>query len=148
MPLFFVENTENTILTETEGVADVLIADELQRSLTEAELKEFLNSEECEALVEARLLNRKTIVRLNKADDLKRRKRLVALQIAKNKKDPLVKLYAKIIKQKFAILDKIEQKYGSLADREAKKAQKEYYKKVPVLRNKIPGIDSSNFKNS
>lgn len=147
--LFFNEdNTANTILNETEGIADVLIADELQRCLSEAELKEFLESDECEALVEARVLNRRTIVRLNKKDDLRRRKRLVALQLAKNKKDPLVKLYAKVIKQKFSILDKIETKYGSLADREAKKAQKEYYKKVPALRLRIPGADSNNFKNS
>ena len=145
MSLFFNENS-NVILNETANVQDVLIADELSRVLSEQELMEFLESSECESLVEAGVLRRRTVVRLSKKDDLLRRSRLASLQIAKNKKDPMVKLLSKAIKQKHTIMDKIYNKYKSIAEREARKAQKEYYKRVPALRLRIPGNDTTGFK--
>lgn len=150
MSLFFNSNSEDdiTIVSETAGMADVFIADELSRVLTEAELKEFLQSEECESLVEAGLMRRNTVVRLSKTDDFERRKRLAALQIAKNKKDPLVKLLSRTIKKKYEIMDRIYAKNKALADRVAKQAQKAYIKKVPMLNAKIPGLDTTKFKKS
>ena len=59
-------------------------------------MEEFLQSDECEQLLEARILRKKTLVRLGKKDDVYRRTRLAALQLAISKNDPLAKLLAKI----------------------------------------------------
>lgn len=145
--LFFNEDTDlNTISEDTDGVANILIIDELRRLLTEEELKEFVESSECEALQEARVLKRRSIVRLSKTHDFNRRARLAALQIAKNKKDPLVKQLSKTIKLKRNIMDRIYQKNKSAAEKSARDAQRKYYRRVPALRLRIPGLDSTNFR--
>lgn len=127
---------EGDLLNETAEIADVLIADELMRSLTESEMEEFLQSDECEQLLEARILRKKTLVRLGKKDDVYRRTRLAALQLAISKNDPLAKLLAKIRVKEREYLNKIYAKYSVKAEREAKKAQRDYFKKVPTLKLK------------
>lgn len=127
---------DGDLINETAEVADILIADELLRSLTESELKEFLESDECQQLLEARVLRKKTLVRLGKNDELHRRARLAALQMAISKNDPLAKLLAKVRIKEREYLNKIYAKYGVKGERVAKKAQKEYFKKVPILKAK------------
>ena len=51
--------------------------------------KNFIESAEVQALVEARKMSKKTFVRLNRSDDFVRRAHLASLLLARNAKDPL-----------------------------------------------------------
>ena len=104
----------------------IFIADEVAH-LPEDKIKEF-----CEAggvgeqLVREGKLSKKTLVRLNKQDDLTRRTKMGALLLAKEKKDPL---YDKLVKNRLMkrqLVDKIMKKYGMKGKQVAKHAQAEY----------------------
>lgn len=71
-------------------------------------------------------VSKKTIVRLNKNDDLSRRTTMAALQIARDKNDPLwQKLVSnRVLERK--LLASISKKYGAKAGIVAKVAQREY----------------------
>ena len=76
-------------------------------------------------------------MRLSKADDEKRRVKLMAYQLAKNANDPqFTKLKMYTAKRKECIA-KIMQKYGSKATKMAKIAQKNYI----ATAKKIQGTD-------
>lgn len=71
-------------------------------------------------------ISRKTIVRLNKNDDLTRRTTMAALQLSKDANDNLWKaLVANRIKER-KLLAAIKKKWGPKAGIVAKKAQKDY----------------------
>lgn len=90
--------------------------------------KAFLESEECAVLEAKKLISRKTIVRLNKNDDITRRTTMAAMQIAKEKNDPLwKKLVLNRVKER-QLLSAIRTKYGSKAVVAAKAGQREYLK--------------------
>lgn len=97
-----------------------------------------------EALVEAKVLGKRTLVRLSKADDLDRRTTLAAMAMAKEKKDPLFdKLALNRVKEK-ELLSKIKAKYGTRSLKAAKEGQKAYIKtmkKVPMSFMKAGGAD-------
>lgn len=104
----------------------VMIADEIAH-LPQDKIKEF-----CEAggvgeqLVQEGKMSKKTLVRLNKQDDLTRRTKMGALLLAKENKDPL---YDKLVKnrmQKRDLVTKIMKKYGHRGQKVAKQAQAEY----------------------
>lgn len=131
-------NTTLASSVEEGGVKDVdaligsYIIDEVSM-LPEAKIQEFINSEECKALQERGTLKKKTIVRLSKKDDLTRRKKMAAFQIAKENHwkewDLLVK---NRIKEK-QLIEKIVHKAGLKADKAAKLGQKEYLStKMPL----------------
>ena len=90
------------------------------------QIKEFCESEEAKILVEKAVLKKPTLIRLGKADDEKRRIKLMAYQLAKEAKDPeweKLKKYTALRKQSIA---KIMKKYGMKATKMAKIAQKNY----------------------
>lgn len=104
----------------------VMITDEIAH-LPQEKIKEF-----CEAggvgeqLVNEGKISKKTIVRLNKQDDLARRTKMGALLLAKENKDPL---YDKLVKNramKRTLVDKIMKKYGTKGQKVARQAQVEY----------------------
>ena len=104
----------------------VMIADEIAH-LPQEKIQEFCQAGGVgEQLVQEGKLRRKTLVRLNKQDDLTRRTKMGALLLAKEHNDPL---YAKLVKnrqQKRDLVDKIMRKYGNKGKRVAKQAQTEY----------------------
>ena len=78
----------------------VFIADEVAH-LPEEKIKEFCQPGGVgEQLVQEAKMSRKTLVRLNKQDDLTRRTKMGALLLAKEKKDPL---YDKLVKNRMII---------------------------------------------
>lgn len=112
------DNEDNEII-EAFIIEDVLKMDS-------DSIKEWCNSEEAQALVEAQVLRKPTMMRLSKADDEKRRAKIVAYRMAKEANDPL---YKKLIKYRTLwkqTSNKIMEKYGNKADRVAKKNQQEY----------------------
>jgi predicted AAA+ superfamily ATPase len=99
---------------------------------------------EAEALVEAQVLRKPTLMRLSKKDDEARRKKLAAFQLAKEAKDPL---WDKLVKNRVMekkLIAAIMKKYGMKAERVAKVSQKEYIKtagKMPQSFKKAGGAD-------
>ena len=123
----------------------VMIADEVAH-LPEDKIKEFCESGGVgEQLVQEGKMSKKTLVRLNKKDDLTRRTKMGALLLAKERRDPL---YDKLVKnriQKRELVAKIMQKYGTKGEKVAKQAQAEYLhgKKSALPKNfmKFGGAD-------
>ena len=99
-------------------------------SCSDEEKKVLFESAEIPLLEKKNITNRKTLVRLNKNDDISRRTTMAALQLARDNNDPLWKaLKVNRIKEK-KLLAAIEKKYASRASKVARVGQKEYLKNV------------------
>lgn len=94
--------------------------------------QEFLKSDECKAMQEKALIGRKTLIRLDKNDDLSRRRKMAAFEIAKQKGDVLWdKLTLNRVKER-DLISKIMAKYGGKAERVARIGQRDHLKrKIP-----------------
>ena len=131
-------------ITESElpyGFLEACIVDEVSH-LSDEKIQEFCQSPEAEALVEAGVMRKKTLVRLSKKDDFSRRRTMAAFTIAREKKDPL---WSKLVKnrvQERKLIGEIVKKYGGKADKVAKVGQKEYLKqKMPLSFMRAGGAD-------
>jgi hypothetical protein len=82
--------------------------------------------EEADVLLEAKKISRKTIVRLNKNDDLTRRTGMAALQLAKDNNDGLWKKLVKNRIMERKLLAAIKKKYANKAQIAARKGQRAY----------------------
>jgi hypothetical protein len=121
-----VSSTGETVENVTE-LLEAYILNEL--SQLPDEIKEsFATSEEAKTLLERGIISKKTIVRLNKTDDLSRRIKLAAFQAAKEHNDSLWdQLVKNRIKEK-DLIEKIVQKYHTKATQSAKLGQRDYLK--------------------
>lgn len=102
--------------------------------LPEQQIKEFVESDYAQTMLEAGKFKKNTLVRLSKTDDLSRRITMAAMQLAKDNNDPLFdKLALNRVKER-QLLDAINQKYESKATRVAKVGQMEWVKtsKMPL----------------
>ena len=95
--------------------------------LPDNKLKEFLEGEG-KALCEAGIIGKNTMVRLSKADDLSRRIKMAALQVAQDNGDNLWKQWDTFTQKKNEIEAKILQKYNMTASKLARVGQKDYLK--------------------
>ena len=112
---------------KSNTILEMMIVDDVLRGTSE-QIKQFCESEEAKILEEKAVLKKPTMMRLSKADDEKRRIKLMAYQLAKEAKDPeweKLKLYTAKRKESIA---KIMKKYGTRAEKMAKIAQKNYIK--------------------
>ena len=117
---------EQTVSNKTELERELLYM-ELAK-LNDEEREEFIRSEECKQLQEAGLISKRTLVRLSKNDDLSRRRKMVAFQLAKEKKDPLwTQLVKNRVRERY-LIKQIMNKYHTGAERGAKLAQRSYLK--------------------
>lgn len=115
-----------------DELLETYIYDEISK-LPDEKIQEFVHSEAADAMMQKGLIGKRTLVRLSKADDMERRIGMAAIQIAKDKDDPLWNQLAKIRERERDILDKINKKYENKARQSAKVGQKEYLKKkIPV----------------
>lgn len=81
-----------------------------------------------ETLVQEGKLYKKTLVRLSKKDDLSKRKKMIALNLARENNDPLWdKLALNRVKER-ELISKIMAKYGNKSQKLAVKAQKDFLK--------------------
>lgn len=81
-----------------------------------------------ETLVQEGKLHKKTLVRLSKKDDLTRRQKIIALNLAKENNDPLWdKLALNRVKER-ELIAKIVAKYGNKSQKLAVKSQKDFLK--------------------
>lgn len=142
----FTNFSEGSELSDRQlsNLVESFLIDDLSR-LNEAQIAEFCAPGGVgEALVEAKVLGKRTMVRLSRTDDLERRITMTSMQLARDMKDPLFdKLALNRVKEK-QLLAAIRKKYGMKAEKEAKVAQKEYIKtmkKVPASFMKFGGAD-------
>lgn len=91
---------------------------------SDEEKRELLESSDM--LLEAKKVSRKTIVKLNKNDDLTRRTNMAALQLAKDNNDSLWKKLVKNRIQERKLLAAIKKKYAAKSTIAARRAQKQY----------------------
>jgi hypothetical protein len=134
MGIFSVEGTGSILEQDLQNPNELLeayIFDEVSR-LTDERRAEFVKSEEAQAMVEAGLISKKTLVRLSKVDDLERRISMAAMQMAKDNNDTLFDQLTKNRIKERELLDKIYAKYSMRATNVAKIGQKDY------LKNKLP----------
>lgn len=124
-------------LRDNNALVEMMLVDDISR-LDSDVVKEFCESPEAEALVEANVLRKPTLVRLGKKDDAKRRKKLAAFQLAKENKDPNWTKLCKNRVQEKKLINAIMQRWGQKAEREAKVAQQKYIKTA--------GKTTANFK--
>ena len=127
----------NEELRDNNELVEMMLVDEISR-LDSDTIHKFCESAEAEALIEANVLRKPTLVRLGKKDDAKRRKKLAAFRLAKENKDPN---WAKLCKnriQEKKLINAIMQRWGQKAEREAKIAQQMYIKTA--------GKTTANFK--
>lgn len=130
---FFVENhvdTEDMFLDEEfdmDAYNETCLFMELA-SLPYEDRKAIVESEEAAVLEAKGLIGRKTLIRLNKNDDVNRRTSAAAYQMAKDANDPLWKKLMFHMNKKNEYKQKILKKYNSKATRVAKKSQKEFMK--------------------
>lgn len=128
------EETLQELLGNDTAVAETcFIVDEVSH-LDPAKIREFCKEGGVgEALVSEGKISRKTIVRLNKADDLHRRAQIGAMLAARNAHDPK---YTKYMKYKALCRDlkaEILQKYATKGEKIAKQSQREFLSKKSVL---------------
>lgn len=124
----------NTFLESDLNKSELLesyIYDEISK-LSQETIQEFVYSQQAQAMVEAGIIGKKTLVKLSKVDDLERRIGMAALQLAKDKSDPLFDKLVKVRVKEKELLDQINNKYINKATQVAKIGQKDY------LKNKIP----------
>lgn len=117
---------------DMDALVEAFIIDDLTHNYGEDTIKEFCAPGGVgEALLEAKVLsNKRTLMRLSKESDLKRREVIAAIRMAREKNDPL---FAKLIKHKLLFKQnrqKIMAKYGSRASKAAIVGQKEYIKRM------------------
>ncbi len=107
-------------------ILEMLIVDEVSQ-LPDEKIQEFCQPGGVgEVLVSEGKLKKKTLVRLSKKDDLSRRTKMMAMQLAKENNDPLFdKLALNRVKER-ELLGKIVKKYGMKGEKLAKVAQNEY----------------------
>ena len=128
---------QNQLLTEDDDLrgidltpfVEAVAYDDLSR-MSESDLKTFVESEQAQVLIERQVLNKKTLVRLSKKDELKRRIKLIAYKLAHDDKNPhwdkMCLFRSKWKKERAEVM----RKYGNRASKLAKVAQKEYIKKA------------------
>lgn len=114
---------------DIDSVVESFFYDDISR-MSSDQIKQFLESEQCKALVERSILNKPTLMRLSKEDDRLRRIRIMCYTIAKQTKDPnweKCKKYRALWKKYRGI---IFAKYGAKATRLATIAQNKYIKQA------------------
>lgn len=148
---FFIENNEieyDDMLDESfdmEAFNELCVFMELA-SLPYEERRAIVESEEA-AIMEAKgMIGRKTLIRLNKNDDISRRTSAASYQMAKDNNDPLFKKLMFHINKKNEFKEKILKKYNSKAIRVAKKSQKDYLKSPSAKLLKTADLKSTREK--
>lgn len=130
---------------DMDALCEAFLVDEVNHKWSDEQIQEFCAPGGVgEALVEAKVLNKKTLVRLSKKDDLDRRRTMAAMELAKQANDPLFQKLVTIYAKKDELKSKIIAKYGNKAERVAIAGQKEYIKKmkkVPASFMKFGGAD-------
>ena len=120
-----VTTLENTFKNPQE-FEQIMIADEVA-NMSQEELEEFCAPGGLgEHLVTEGKLRNRTLVRLSKKDDLTRRKKMAAYELAKEHNDPAWKKFVYFRQKALEMENKMAARYASKAERVAMISQKSY----------------------
>ena len=137
--------SSNEIDLDMNNLVEAFLIDELTHNYNAETIKEFCAPGGVgDALVEAKVLGKRTLVRLSKKDDLDRRTTIAAFQMAKEKNDPLWNKLVQIQAKKKELTAQIKKKYSAKSHKAAVVGQKEYIKtmrKVPKSFMQFGGSD-------
>ena len=131
-----VDSLDENVETNGEGISDMgelleaAIVEQVSM-MNDEERHAYLNSEEFQRLEEAGVVGRRSIVRMNKYDDLNRRVHLAALQKAKEQGDSDWEMLRKNRIKERQLLQRIYKKYANQVRRDAIKSQKRLIKLSP-----------------
>jgi len=115
-------------------ISSIIIVDEVSQLPTETIAEFCAEGGVGEQLVTEGKLRKNTFIKLNKIDDLTRRTKMMALQLAKENNDVLWTLLAKNRVKERELIGKIMKKYGNQAKKLAKEGQQEWLRgPKPVL---------------
>ena len=114
-------------ITMSDRFVEAVICSEFV-TLSDDDRAAFLESAECEALIQEGLVSRKTLVRLSKNDDYSRRVKMAAYELARENKDPLWDKLKKNRIMERKLINAIVKKYGAKSSKTAKMSQKAYIK--------------------
>lgn len=126
---YFNEDTSAGV-SDMRALLETFIIDEANH-MSEDERKDYLESAPIQAMVEAKTLQKSTIVRLSRADDMKRRIALAAMQKAKEQNSADWKRLKKAHLMKKQAIANIVKRYGNNVRRDVVKAQKAILKTNP-----------------
>ena len=113
-----------------DAMLEAAIVQEVEM-MHDAERKAYLESDEFQSLVEAGIVGRKTVVRLNRNDDMNRRIHLLCLQMGKENGDADWDALRKNRIRERQLLQKLYTKYGNRVRRNAVTSQKRLIKLSP-----------------
>lgn len=122
------EITEEQMQDVVDELKSIMLAEDIAYGMSDDERKAFLESEEFEVLTESKKFKKKTLVRLNRQDDLTRRADQAAIVIAGQKKDRLFDLLALNRQKERKLRQLIFKKYKVQALKAAKTSQRDYIK--------------------
>lgn len=114
---------------DMQALVEKIAFDDISRG-SDTQIKEFCEGPQAQALLEKGVFKKPSLMRLGQSDDLKRRKKLTAFELARQAKDPLWTKLEKNRKQQKELIAKIMAKYGNKAEKVSKVAQKEYIKRA------------------
>jgi len=117
-------------IVDHEALTETYLVD-LISQMSDEQRKVYYESDEFQNLLEAGVAGRRSIVRMNKQDDLTRRINLAAIQMAKEKGDPDWEFLRKNRINERRLLDKIYSKYANRVRRDAIQSQKNLIKLSP-----------------
>lgn len=115
-------------------------------SLPYEDRKAIVESEEAAVLEAKGMIGRRTLIRLNKDDDVSRRTSAAAYQMAKDANDPLWTKLMFHMEKKNEYKQKILKKYNAKAERVAKKSQKDYLKRPAAKLLKVADLKETREK--
>lgn len=117
-------------IIDHEALVETYLVD-LISQMSDEQRKVYYESDEFQNLLEAGVAGRRSIVRMNKQDDLTRRINLAAIQMAKEKGDATWEALRKNRVNERRLLDTIYRKYANKVRRDAIQSQKNLIKLSP-----------------
>ena len=124
------EATDTDGIIDHEALLETLLIDQISQ-MSDEQRKVYFESQEFQNLLEAGVAGRRSVVRLNKQSDLIRRQNLAAIQMAREKGDADWEALRRNRQTERRLLDRIYQKYGQAARRDAQRAQRQLIKLSP-----------------
>lgn len=117
-------------IKDQQFLQECMLIDQMER-MSDEEYKAYTESDEFKNLLEAGITGRRSIVKMNRQDDLSRRINLAAIQMAREQGDADWEALRRNRVQERRLLDRIYKKYSMRVRRDAIQSQKRLVKLSP-----------------
>ena len=126
----FDQEIDGSGIIDQDALMENMLVDEMNR-MSDAEFEAYTESSEFNNLVEAGILGRRSLVKMNRKDDLRRRIHLASIQMAREQGDADWEALRKSRINERRLLKKIYTKYQNRVRRNAMQSQKRLIKLTP-----------------